>query len=68
MFTTIPFRNFHLLVCCPKSKNQNYNLATVLYGCETWPLTLRYEHRLRAFENRVLRRISGLKSDETVGG
>jgi hypothetical protein len=29
----------------------------VLYGCETWSLTLREEHRLRVFENRVLRRI-----------
>jgi hypothetical protein len=31
-------------------------LPVVLYGCETWPLTLREEHRLREFENRVLRR------------
>jgi hypothetical protein len=31
----------------------------VLYGCETWSLTLREEHRLRVFENRVLRRIFG---------
>jgi hypothetical protein len=36
----------------------------VLYGCETWSLTLREEHRLRVFENRVLRRISGLRRDE----
>jgi hypothetical protein len=39
-------------------------LPVVLYGCETWFLTLREEHRLRVFENRVLRRISGLKTDE----
>jgi hypothetical protein len=32
-------------------------LLVVLYGCETWPLTLREEHRLRVFENRVLKRI-----------
>jgi hypothetical protein len=32
-------------------------LPVVLYGCETWSLTLRDEHRLRVFENRVLRRI-----------
>jgi hypothetical protein len=32
-------------------------LAVVLYGCETWSLTLREGHRLRVFENRVLRRI-----------
>jgi hypothetical protein len=34
---------------------QNYNIAFVLYGCETWSLTLREERRLRVFENRVLR-------------
>jgi hypothetical protein len=32
-------------------------LPVVFYGCETWSLTLREEHRLRVFENRVLRRI-----------
>jgi hypothetical protein len=42
-------------------------LAVVLYGCETWTLTLREEHRLRVFENRVLRRIFGLKRDEVTG-
>jgi hypothetical protein len=39
----------------------------VLYGCETWSLTLREEHRLRAFENRALRRIFGPKIDEVTG-
>jgi hypothetical protein len=39
----------------------------VLYGCETWSLTLREKHRLRAFENRVLRRIFGPKRDEVMG-
>jgi hypothetical protein len=39
-----------------------------LYGCETWPLTLREEHRLRVFENRVLRRIFGPKRDEETRG
>jgi hypothetical protein len=39
-------------------------LAVVLYGCETWYLTLREEHRLRVFENRVLRRIFGPKREE----
>jgi hypothetical protein len=34
-------------------------LPVVLYGCETWSLTLREEHRLRVFENRVWRRIFG---------
>jgi hypothetical protein len=36
-------------------------LSVVLYGCETWSLTLREEHRLRVLENRVFRRIFGLK-------
>jgi hypothetical protein len=39
----------------------------VLYGYETWSLTLKEEHRLRVFENRVLRRIFGLKRDEVTG-
>ena len=39
----------------------------VLYGCETWPLTLREERRLRVFENRVLRRVFGPKRDEMTG-
>jgi hypothetical protein len=40
----------------------------VLYGCKTWSLTLREEYRLRVFENRVLRRIFGLKRDKMTGG
>jgi len=43
------------------------NLPVVLYGCETWSLTLREECRLRVFENRVLRRICGPKKDEVTG-
>jgi hypothetical protein len=43
-------------------------LPVVLYGCETWSLTLREEHRLRVFENRVLRGIFGPKLNEVVGG
>jgi hypothetical protein len=39
-------------------------LPVVLYGCETWSLTLREEHRLRVFENRVLRKIFGSKREE----
>jgi hypothetical protein len=42
-------------------------LPVVLYECETWSLTLREEHRLRVFENRVLRRIFGPKRDEVTG-
>jgi hypothetical protein len=39
----------------------------VLYGCEIWSLSLTEEHRVRAFENRVLRRIFGPKGDEMLG-
>ena len=42
-------------------------LPVVLYGCETWSLTLRDERRLRVFENRVLRRVFGPKRDEVTG-
>jgi hypothetical protein len=42
-------------------------LPVVLYGCETSSLALREEHRLRVFENRVLRRIFGPKRDEIIG-
>ena len=55
------------------SKNLKINihrtkiLPVVLYGCETWSLTLREERSLRLFENRVLRRIFGSKRDEVTG-
>jgi len=42
-------------------------LPVVLYWCETWSLTLTEEHRLRVFENSVLRRIFGRKRDEVTG-
>jgi hypothetical protein len=42
-------------------------LHVVLYGCETCSLTLREEHTLRVFENRVLRKILGPKRDEGTG-
>jgi len=42
-------------------------LLVVLYGYETWSLTLREERRLRVFENRVLRRVFGPKRDEVTG-
>jgi len=41
-------------------------MLPVVYGCETWSLTLRKEHRLRVLENRVLR-IFGPKRDEVAG-
>jgi hypothetical protein len=43
-------------------------LPVVLYGCETLSLTLREGHRLREFENRVMRRIFGPKRDEVLRG
>jgi hypothetical protein len=43
-------------------------LPVILYGCETCSLTLREEHRLRVFENKVLKKIFGPKRDEVTGG
>jgi hypothetical protein len=43
-------------------------LPVVLYGLETWSLTLKKEYRLRMFENRVRRRIFEPKRDEVTGG
>jgi hypothetical protein len=48
--------------------NKTLVLPVVLYGRETWSLILREEHRLRMFENRVLRKIFGPKRDEVIGG
>jgi hypothetical protein len=42
-------------------------LPVVLYGCETWSLILKEKHRLRVFENRVLRKIFGPKREEVTG-
>jgi len=50
-------------------KNKIYRtiiLPVVLYGCESWSLTLREEHRLRVFENGVLRKIFGPGRDEVI--
>jgi hypothetical protein len=41
-------------------------LPVVLYGCDSWSLTLREAHRLEVFENRVLRKIFGPKRDEVT--
>jgi hypothetical protein len=43
-------------------------LPLVLFGCETWSLMFRKEHRLRVFQNRMLRRIFEWKRDEVTGG
>ena len=42
-------------------------LPVVLYGCETWSLTLRAEQRLRVLQNKILRKIFGAKRDEIIG-
>jgi hypothetical protein len=47
--------------------NKTIILPVVPYGCETWSLTVREEHKLRVFENRVLRRIFGLKEGLSDG-
>jgi hypothetical protein len=63
-----------LLSSCLLAKNVKIKiyktmiLPVVLYGCENLSLTLKQEHRLRVFENRVLRRIFGLKRDDIIGG
>jgi hypothetical protein len=49
-------------------KTTSIILPLVLYGCETWSLILMEEHRLRVFENRVLKRISRPKRNEVTGG
>jgi hypothetical protein len=50
------------------SKNIKVKILHVaLYGCKTWSLTVREEHNLRVFENRVLRRIFGPKKDRVTG-
>ena len=43
------------------------NLPVVLYGCETWSLTLREERKQRVYENRVMRRVFGPSRDEVTG-
>ncbi|KAJ4452338.1 hypothetical protein ANN_03863 [Periplaneta americana] len=67
----IRLRSSYHPVCCQKNlKVRIYKtviLPVVLYGCETWTLTLREEHRLRVFENKVLRKIFGAKRDEVTG-
>jgi len=46
---------------------RNINFTVVLYGCETWSLTLGEERKMRVFENMVLRRIFGPRRDEVTG-
>jgi hypothetical protein len=65
---------FRIFFSCPSPLKElkHYIIKTVIllvmYGCETWSLTLQEEHRLRVSENRVLRRIFGPKREEVAGG
>jgi hypothetical protein len=66
MLAIIQFKIFCLPTSYKKLKIKLYKtviLSLVLYGCETWSLTLKEEHRLRVFEKRVLRRIFGPKRE-----
>jgi hypothetical protein len=47
--------------------NKSIILPVVLYGCETWSLTLREDHRLRVLVKKALRKIFGPKRDEVIG-
>ena len=71
VFAELHKRIFCLPGCYPKNlKIKIYRikiLYVVLYGCETWSLTLLEERKLRVFENRVLRRIFGTRRDEVTG-
>jgi hypothetical protein len=67
-FATFPNDSMHEEFCFLEyNVVWGVELPVVLYGCETWSLTLREEDRLRVFENRVLR-IFGPKRDEVTGG
>jgi len=60
-FKGLILKCFNIYIC------RTVILPVVLYGCETWSLTLKEERRLRVFENRVLR-IFGPKGDEVTRG
>jgi hypothetical protein len=71
MLDTFLFRFLYVRLLSTNLKIKGYKtirLPAVLYGCETWSLTLRKEHRLRVSVNRVLRRIFGSKREEVAGG
>jgi len=61
LFSSLLSRNFKIKIY------STIILLVVLYGCESWSLTLREERRLRVFENRVLKRIFGPKMGEVTG-
>jgi len=57
-----------LLFCLPVTSVDTKLILPVLYGCESWSLTLGKERRLKVFENRMLRTIFGVKEEEVAGG
>ena len=59
--SSLPYKNIKVKIY------RTIILPVVLYGRETWSLTLREERRLKLFENRVLRRVFGPKRDEVTG-
>ncbi|KAJ4444628.1 hypothetical protein ANN_06424 [Periplaneta americana] len=71
-----PGKNLNQVTCPDRDSNPGHLVSqpdaltvtpqVVLYECETWTLTLREEHRLRVFENKVLRKIFGAKRDEVT--
>jgi hypothetical protein len=62
LFSRLPSKNIKIRIY------KTIILPVVLYGCDSWTLTLREEHRLRVFEIRGLRRIFGPKRNEVTGG
>jgi len=72
-FVTVYLPFYHSVQNLLSSKNLKIKLyrtiilPVVLYGCETWSLTLREERKLRVFENMVLRRIFGPRREEVTG-
>ena len=59
--------SFVLQLAIQRCNNRTIILPVFLSECENWSLTLREDHKLRLFENKVLRRIFGPKGDEVTG-
>jgi len=71
MLAAIQFKISVFLSVLYKIKTKMYKsviLPVVLYGCETWSFYLREGHKLRVFENRMLRKVFGPKREEVTGG
>jgi hypothetical protein len=70
MLAAIQFKISVFLSVLYKIKTKMYKsviLPVVLYGCETWSFYLREGHKLRVFENRMLRKVFGPKREEVAG-